>query len=283
MMPWKKPAAWLAAAAILICMACSGGSTLPKPGSPGYYWSSANAAYKSGDFVKTDEELQRILVGESDYTAKARAWDMVVAGGLAKGYAELAEVYDAGGKANRQNPLAYRKKVSELRALSGNMAMQLAENVHKFLEQPKEPNVKLSFAFPAGNAAQPLGVTKLSKGLFVQDTEQAQIQTAMLQRGVMQALCAAVGNGDDAAKTQSLFASGEAQSPRDTFLLASAKMLQEAGEVFTTNKLDMPNKLKIVWVESLSALKAVPETKETKALSEQIQKGMKKANLSTAI
>jgi len=280
---WKWFAATLTAAALLLQISCSGQSALPKAGSPAYYWSNAKAAYKAGDLVKTDEELQRILVGESEFTARARVWDMVTSGGLAQGYSALSDAYDAGARANRQNPLPYRKRVSELRTLAGNMSIQLADGVHKYLETDKEPNALMSFPFPAGSASEPAGLLRVTKALFVKDSEQAQLQTAMLQRGVVLALCRTTGNEEDAAKTLQLFQAPEIRVPRETLLLGSARILQETSDVFTDKKLDLPNKLKIVLQEATAALKAVPATKETKVITEKIQKSLKKANLTSAL
>ena len=61
--------------------------------------------------------------------------------------------------------------------------------------------------------------------------------------------------------------------------MAAAKRLYEASDVYTDKKLDLPNKLKILSIEALGALKSIPETKETKALTDKIQKAMKKARL----
>ena len=58
---------------------------------------------------------------------------------------------------------------------------------------------------------------------------------------------------------------GEFQVPRDTFLLAAVKSLQEQSELFTGTKLDQPNRLKMMSQEALKALAAVPQSKETKS------------------
>jgi hypothetical protein len=279
MMIWKWLRVSVIAAAAAAAVSCGSSSNLPKPGSPGFYWAAANATHRSGDFVKTGEELQRILVGESEFTARARAWDMVVSGGLAQGYSALSDVYEAGARANRQNPLPYRKRVSELRTLSGNMAIQLAEDVHKYLEQSKDPAALLMFPFPAGSVNDPPSLVRVNKGLFVQDSEQVILQTAMLQRGVLLSLCEATGNPGDPAKTQQLFLTTEVKVPREVFLMAAAKRLYEASDIYGDKKLDLPNKFKIISIEALAALKAIPESKETKALTEKIQKAMKKARL----
>jgi hypothetical protein len=278
-MPWKWLVCLFAAAAMVATVSCSGGTALPRPGTPAAYWSDANVAYKAGDYLKTDENLQRIVLNDNDYTARARVWDMVISGGLAQGYSALADVYEEGAKNNRENPAPYRRRTNELRTLSGNMTLQVADGLHRFLEQPKEANVLMAFPFPAGSTEKPQGLTRLGKALFVPDTEQAQLLKAMLQRGVVLALSAATGNADDAAKAQQLFQTPDVKVARDTFLFASAKMLEAESDIFGSKKLDLPNKLKIALQEAQGALKAMAETKDSKALADKIQKTLKKANL----
>jgi hypothetical protein len=67
--------------------------------------------------------------------------------------------------------------------------------------------------------------------------------------------------------------------PRDTFLLAAAKSLSEQSELFTGTKLDQPNKLKLISQEALEVLQSLPQTKETKSLTDKIQARLKKARI----
>lgn len=267
-------------AAAVVAISCSSGSNLPKPGTPGYYWSEARTAYKAGDFVRTDELLQRIIVSDNEFTSQARTWDIVVSAGLAQGYSALADVYELGARNNRQNPTPYHRSVSELRGTGGVMVLQVADGLHKFRDAGKDAQVLLPFGFPAGSAVEPAGLKRIGGGVFVPDSERELLQKAMLQRGVLLATCAAAGNSDDAAKTLELFKAPEVRVPRNTFLFATAKMLQERSDIFGGNKLDQPLKLKAASQEALESLKAVPQTKETKGLAEKIQKALKKAKVS---
>lgn len=278
-MPWKWLVCLLAAAALMVTVSCSGGTALPKPGTPAAYWYDANVSYKAGDFLKTDENLQRIVVNDNDFTARARVWDMVICGGLAQAYSALADVYEDGARNNRENPAPYRRRANELRKLSGNMTLQLADSMHRLLEQPKEAEVAMAFAFPVGSTEKPQGLTRLGKALFVPENEQAQLLKEMQQRGVVLALCDATGNSGDAAKTQQLFQTPNVKVARDTFLFASAKMMEAGSDVFGSKKLDLPNKLKITLQETQGALNAITPTKDSKALADKIQKTLKKANL----
>ena len=51
---------------------CSSGPQLPQPGTPAFYWSAAKETYRAGDFVKTSENLQRILASEAEITLVPR-------------------------------------------------------------------------------------------------------------------------------------------------------------------------------------------------------------------
>jgi hypothetical protein len=101
----------------------------------------------------------------------------------------------------------------------------------------------------------------------------------MMQRGVLLAVCAAVGNHDDAAAAQEKPKTGESQVPRDTFLLAHARSMQQQSDLFTGTKLDQPNRLKLMSQEALKVLSALPTSKGTKSLTDKIQARLKKANI----
>jgi hypothetical protein len=258
---------------------CSSGPQPPQPGTPAFYWSAAKETYRAGDFLKTSEHLQRILVSENEFSARARAWDTVISAGMAQGYIELADTWEAGARANRPDPTPFRKQVSALRSLASAAAIQFTENAHKLMAVDKDPNILLAFAFPAGTVAPPVGLKRVAGGILVQDSERDLLQAAMLQRGVLLSVCSGVGSRDDAAAAQEKLKTGEFRVPRDTFLLAAARSLQEQSDLFTGAKLDQPNKLKLMSQEALEALKAIPQTKETKSLTDKIQARLKKARI----
>src|SRR5271165_5999704 len=102
----------LLAAVILIALAatsCSTGPQPPKPGTPGFSWAAAKESYRAGDYPKTDTNLVEVIRTDNEYAARARAWDMVISAGLAQGFSQLAESYEAGGRANRTNPMPFHK------------------------------------------------------------------------------------------------------------------------------------------------------------------------------
>src|SRR5690349_3766786 len=124
---------WGLVAGLLTATSCSSGPEPAKPGTPAFFWNAAKSTYHSGDFVKTDENLQQILQSENEFTAQARPWAIVMSAGLAQGYLDTAEAFDAGAKMNRQNPTPFRKEASQLRTLASAAALEFTEGVHKFM------------------------------------------------------------------------------------------------------------------------------------------------------
>jgi len=265
-----------ALALVLATASCASGPRPPEPGTPAFFWGSAQESYRAGDLTRTDEQLQKVLSGDNEFTVRARAWDIVISAGLAQGYAETADAFEAGARMNRANPTPFRKMVTTERSYASTAALQVAEEVHQFLAKDKDANVTLAFGYPAGSMAQPGGLKKIASGMLVQDSERDLLLTAMLQRGVAQAVCQALDSPDDSAQAADKLKTGQAQVPRTTFLWAAAKMLEQESQIYTPNKLDLPNRFLLISQQALEALKAIPETKESKALEGKIQKAVDK-------
>lgn len=272
--------AWLlllgALALAMACVSCASGPKPPEPGTAAFFWGSAQESYRAGDLTRTDEQLQKILGTDNEFVPRARVWDMVISAGLAQGYAEMADVFETGARLNRANPTPFRKQVTTERSAASSAALQFADEVHGFLAKDKDPNVVLPFVYPAGSLAQPPTLDKIGKGMLVQDSERDLLQTAMLQRGVGQAVCKVMDSSDDAAKAADKLKSGQGQVTRDAFLWATAQMLEQASQLYTPNKLDMPNRFILLSDQALESLKSIPETKDSKALAAKIQKALDK-------
>lgn len=258
------------------CTSCSSGPQPPAPGSPAFIWGAAKQTYKTGDFRKTDENLMQLVRTESEFAAQARPWAVVMSAGIAQGYMDLAQAYEAGAKANRLNPTPFRKQVSMLQSLGSASALELAETVHLLLDKNKEADVTLAFDYPTGSMSEPANLRKISAGMLMQDSEAEQLLNAMLQRGVVRTVGMVTGNPDDAAKTLELFKSGEPKLPRPTFLFGVAKSLNDISALYVPTRLDQPQRLRLLCQQALDALGSIPETKDSKALKDKIQAAVKK-------
>jgi hypothetical protein len=265
----------------LATISCSSGPEPPKPGTPEFIWNAAKSTYHSGDFVKTSENLQQLIKGDSEFAGRARPWAIVISAGLAQGFTETADTYEAGARLNKANPMPFRKEASQLRSLASAASVEFAESVHIFLEKEKAPNVTLAFDQPNGGAGEPPSLRKVSGGAWIQDSERDLYLKAMLQRAVLMSAARAAGSADDTAKSLELLKNSDAQRPRAEFLFIAAKALYDQSAFFGSTKLDQPNRLRLMCQEATDALPAVPETKETKALGAKIQAALKKLKTST--
>src|SRR3954469_24646384 len=82
---------------------CSQGPAPVRPGTPAFFWAAADTAWRAGDYIKTNETLSQLVAGDTEYAARARAWQLIAASGLAEGYNRLADAYESGSRNNRSD------------------------------------------------------------------------------------------------------------------------------------------------------------------------------------
>jgi hypothetical protein len=215
----------------LLCISCSSGPTAPEKGTPAFYWQAARETYAAGDYAKTLEHLDQLVASDNDFTARALPWSLVLTSGLAAGHMELADDYAIGVRTNKSDPSGFRRAVSDSRGTANRLALQFADNVGK-LDKMKDAPITLAFAFPKGSGGRVAQLNKVTNGVVLTPAEAETAQKRTLERGVVLAVCRAAGAPDDAARTAEILRSGEAQIPRNTFLLAMAQTLYEESQLY---------------------------------------------------
>lgn len=259
--------------ASVLATGCSSGPPPIKPGSPAFFWAVAKESYRTGDLLKTDATLLELGRTENEFGARARTWQLVVSAGVAQGLWELADAYQDG---SRISPARLRNEAASLRSLASNTALEFTQAVHnEILTNPKGP-VRFAFGFPPGTVARPPDLAKVAAGIWLGDSEREALRKGMLQRGVIEAVSAAVGSPGDPAMALGAFQRQDVQIAREIFFYEMAKLLYAQSGLFDAKHLDRPERLAVMCREALAALRAIPETEETLALGEQIQKTLKK-------
>ena len=266
------------AAALLI--SCSSGPAPLKPGTPEFYWAAAKEAHRSGNYVRTSENLARITASENEYKQRAQVWLMVISSGIAGGLIEVADTFEQGARYARTNAPVFRRQVAAARASANQAAFQCAETFHEFLEGDKTANLLLEFGYPTGTATEPVQLSKIAKGIVLPAAEYELLEKMMIQRGVVMAASRVSGAGKDYAKAADLFQSGTAQVPREVFVLGMAEALYSQSELYKANKLDLPNRLKLMCDEALEGLDTIPTTSDARKLKTRIQGTIQKIKLS---
>jgi hypothetical protein len=255
----------------IIGSGCSSGPKPPQPGTPAFFLASAKSTYAAGDFIKTSDNLAQVA-NTAEFGARTEPSWILISAGLAKGYADLAENYEFGGRANRNNPTPFRRQVTQYRNLAGAAAMQTTQSLHHFLDTNKGDPIVLEFGYPTGSAVLPVQLQRVAKGMMPPEGETESLQNSMLQRGVLLITARAVAGSNDTAKALELFKAGEVKVPRATFLLALGKALLDEADLYTPRKLDQPERLKVVCEHAAEAIAAAPQNAETKELLSKIEK-----------
>lgn len=278
----RKLDAFACAVSVLgfLLSACSGGPQKPQPGTPAFYWAAAKEMYRVGDYIKTNENLAQITKSENEFTARALPWEVVMSGGLAQAYSELADAYEAGARAARsRNPAPFRREVNVLRNGASAAALQFAEAFHKLQHGAAGEKIVLEFDFPRGSAGEPPELKKITSGMVLQESEAALVRRAMAQRGVLLAACGAVGAAEDPAKALEIFKAGNPEVGTTAFRIHMASQLYDVTELFGPLKLDQPQRAHLLLREAMETVKEVPATKQTKELTGKIQALAKKNKL----
>jgi len=265
----------LAALVALVATSCSTGPAPPRPGTPAFYWDAAKQNYHTGDIQKTEGNLVDILSTDNEFSARARAFEIVISSALLQGFHQLSDSFEEGSRANKANPMPLHKQVITFRHYGGAAALQLVQTTRAFLDKDKDANVRLAFDYPGGTVAEPPALKKVASGAMVTDADRDVLQGAMLRRAMLLSVCQVVGAENDSAKAAEKF-KGEVLVPREVFLLALAKTFDEQSDLFGPKNMAEPDHQKLMLQQALDVLHAVPETKETKALAARIQVSLKK-------
>ena len=192
-----------------------------RKGLPAYFWAAAQESYAAGDYLKTLDHLDGILDSDSEYTARAVPWSLLLSSGLANGYADLADHYQAGGKKNKEAPGNFFKFVGSYRSQAGRLTLRFADNFAKY-GNLKGDSVTMAFNFPPG-ATEPVGqLETVAAGNLLPASVADQAETRALQRGIILAMARALGSPDDVAKAQEALKANQGKIAHNMYMIAMA-------------------------------------------------------------
>ena len=195
--------------------------------------------------------------------------------GLAQGYMELADHFDYGVKANKNNPTPFRRKISDYRSMAARNALDFAETLQQFGAAQKDADVTLDFSAPGGSANQVPQLTQIGNGVLPSATELETTQKTVLERNVLLAACRAVGSPNDPAKVVEVLKAPPATIPKATFRRAMAENLYDLGGLFSRQKLDLPDRQTLFYTRAQEGLEGLGDDKEIKGIRGKIEKSLK--------
>ena len=196
----KSPLLLLLLLAAGVAAGCSGGAPKARPGSPAFIWSVARESYRTGDVLKAEATLLELSRTDNSFSSPARVCQIVVSAGVAQGFSDLAAAYEMGGQRNPDKQLQFRNQAANLRSFAATAALEFTQAFHDVVDTNKDANVQCAFGLPPGSTVPPEALLKISAGLWAREADREMAQSAMLQRGVLRAVLAAVGAPDDPAR-----------------------------------------------------------------------------------
>lgn len=261
---------------VLGLLSCSSGPTAPEKGTPAFYWQAAKETAAAGEYSKTLDHLAKIGKSENEFKTKAQVWQLVLTAGMAKGYMELADAFEHGARNNKANAIPLRRQTGAMRTNANSLALMTAEGFAAFQEKNKDAEIVLAFPFPSASAGMVPQIAKAGQGLVLPAEEIEAGLKNNLKRAVLMQTCLAAGAKDDIAKTQALFQAGEVKVPRGVFSMAMASALYDEALLYGEMKLNIPDRTKLMLEKAAEAVKAAPDSKESKELAKKIEEGLKK-------
>ena len=220
------------------------------------------------------------MASENEYTARARPLLLILTSGMARGYGELADRFESGARANKADPGSFRKNMNFYRAQASRFSLHFAQAFGEF-QKSKDETVALAFSYPTGSANPPLVLTKVANGISASGNDVETAQKQNIERAILLTTCASAGAPDDPAKTQEVLKQPDTKVPRAVFVTAMANALYDQSQLFSRQKLDDPEKMKILCARAQEALKGIPESKASKDLNGKIEKTLKTSKASS--
>jgi len=250
-------------------------------GSPQWFWVAAREQYAVGDLAKTQEHLEKLMEGESQYKAKASIWHLVLLAGMARGHRELADAYEDGAPGAKAQTAEFRRTVNDQRRTSKQYSIGLAQEITRFQkESTGAEKIALEFPFPSGSATEPATLLNIRKGSLPNDADRAVMHRQTIARGAVLQVAAVVG--EDVPKAQEMFKTLPVEVSRAVFLQGMADSMVAQAALFSRKKLQEPDKQKLLLELASGCAKSAAEgatddklKKKIKDLQAKIEKDQK--------
>jgi hypothetical protein len=260
---------------VFTAISCSSGPAPPAQGSTEWYWANAGTTWDTGDLLKTEDNLESVAKADSPLAPQAQPWRLILAGGLAAGYMDLADALERGGKANPEAAANFRRQMNDFRSMTNRQVAQFFQTFMEFKKTGGATAIPLAFSFPKGSAVAVPALARLSEGAAISEAEMFGAERRVLQRAVLMEACRAVGAENDTAKTQQVFSAENATVAREIFMLAMANRLHEMAGYYGSNKIDQPDRVKMFNEMALEIVKSLPESDDSKELIKEIEDELK--------
>ncbi len=265
-----------------LLVSCSESQSGPARGTPEWFWVAANETYAARNYEKAADHLENAADSENPWQERAAIWRIVLLDGLARGYMELAEAYQDGAKKNQGNAPKLQNSIQQYQRDARRHTIDLVESLGTARKMiGKAQSIQLDFPLATGSAAESPTLGIVLGGTAPNEYQAIDAETQTVERGIILATTAAIGAGDDAAKTRTTFETPPVEVAPNIFFLCVATSLLDRSEVFDRDHLNEPDKrdvmLKFAGDFNKPALEGEDEDlkKQAEELQEKIEEAKK--------
>ena len=268
--------------AAFLLVSCSESQRGPAIGTPEWFWVAANDTHAAGNYEKAADHLENAADSENPWQERAAIWRFVLLDGLARGYMELAEAYQDGARKNQGNAPKLQNSIQQYQRDARRHTIDLVESLgtaRKMMGTAQ--SIQLDFPLATGSAAESPTLGIVLGGTAPNEYQAIDAETQTVERGIILATTAAIGAGDDAAKTRTTFETPPVEVAPNIFFLCLATSLLDRSEVFDRDHLNEPDKrdvmLKFAGDFNKPALEGEDEDlkKQAEELQEKIEEAKK--------
>ena len=278
---------------LFLVMIVSCAPPVERPKGWGRVYEDGKELFGRSDFIRALGFVRNVALGEPshDYTERGLVLSIILSSGIAQGYRELAEAYQAGTAKleDSKHRSEYRRLGQDSYQYARTHAFQLAEVARRWVEsQDKEEAKDLIVECPypsdeAPAANQPLEQAKEGSWIPLEEQREAQLNAIRIQ--MQRSLAAALGV--ETTQAGDALQAGTAKVPNTAFNLYLAKELLAVAKIFGTQGIDEGKNLVLLCEQAnesvkqaLKILQAAPNPdyeKTARALQKKIEKTMRAA------
>lgn len=234
------------AAVCLLGVACTGGSSGPRQGTPEWYLQAASDNFAIPDYGKTVEQLKDAMKAEGEAGQNAMLWRAVLTAGLARGYDDLADAFVEGIEANEARTEDFQNSINDYRRRTRVNAIEFSESVGKIRQLMDAQGDAIAFDFPIpsgnGSVSPILGSVKAGNKVDAQVTA---MEDQTLERGIFSVLSELTG-GTEFSKLASDAAAGGITAAPDAMEFGIARILLDVSIMFNREGINDPRVRKFV-------------------------------------
>lgn len=215
----------------------------------------ANRNYRAAS-----DTLGRVLeqAPPGELAGRAHLFRLVLLGGMARGYQEMAEGYLEGARQAAPAATELRTVAMDYFGRARGRSIEMVEAFDRFLREPRSAPLRLDLPLPDVPGGESGVLAKIRSGSRVAEEDQRAAEEEKIRQGLAVLMAEVLGAGEDvrAARARTL---GEATLEPDAVSLALAREMIEASRIYRKDALNDPRLLQLYYERAQAVAEGVAQ------------------------